>query len=127
VDGIYIDITRQNCRAQDEANDDSFYKKNFNISAGFWFSLVTESIMSWDWIMSIDHIGSVLCLMVRFIEFRKWYHCDCISYCVLKSKGYLEHVNTSHIHDLAKFMFGFSIFWTYLCFHNYVDMVCKYS
>jgi hypothetical protein len=28
VDGIYIDITRlKNCRAQDEANDDSFYKK----------------------------------------------------------------------------------------------------
>jgi hypothetical protein len=24
-------------------------------------------------------------------------------------------------------MFGFSIFWTYLCFHNYVDMVCKHS
>jgi hypothetical protein len=37
VDGIYIDITRQNCRAQDEANDDSFYKKNFNISAGLVF------------------------------------------------------------------------------------------
>jgi hypothetical protein len=24
----------------------------------------------------------------------------------LKSKGFLEHVNTSHIHDLAKFMSG---------------------
>jgi hypothetical protein len=36
----------------------------------------------------------------------------------LKSRGYLEHVNTSHIHDLAKFMFGFSIFWTYLGFRN---------
>jgi hypothetical protein len=33
-------------------------------------------------------------------------------------KRYLEHVNTSHIHDLAKFMFGFSIFWTYLGFRN---------
>jgi hypothetical protein len=55
VDGIYIDITQKNCRAQDEANDDSFTKKNFNISAGFLvFFIVTESIMSWDWIMSID-------------------------------------------------------------------------
>jgi hypothetical protein len=27
LDGIYIDITRQKCRAQDEANDDSFTKK----------------------------------------------------------------------------------------------------
>jgi hypothetical protein len=38
----------------------------------------------------------------------------------LKSKGYLEHVNTSHIHDLAKFMFGFSIFWTYLWFSQFM-------
>ena len=29
--------------------------KNFRWSAGFWsFFIVTESIMSWDWIMSID-------------------------------------------------------------------------
>jgi len=38
----------------------------------------------------------------------------------LKSKGFLEHVNTSHIHDLAKFMFGISIFWTYLWFSQFM-------
>ena len=38
----------------------------------------------------------------------------------LKSKGYLEVVNDSHIHDLAKFMFGFSIFWTYLWFSQFM-------
>jgi hypothetical protein len=43
----------------------------------------------------------------------------------LKPEGDREHV-TSHIHDLAKFMFGFSIFWTILVFTVYVDMVCKY-
>jgi hypothetical protein len=43
VDGIYIDITRQNCRAQDEANDNSFYKKNFNISAGFLVFFIAQS------------------------------------------------------------------------------------
>jgi hypothetical protein len=31
----------------------------------------------------------------------------------------------AHIHDLKKFMFGFSIFWTYLWFSVYVDMVCN--
>ena len=39
---------------------------------------------------------------------------------VLKSQGYLEYVNDSHIHDLAKFMFGFSIFWTYLWFSQFM-------
>ena len=38
----------------------------------------------------------------------------------LKSKGYLDFVNDSHIHDLAKFMFGVSIFWTYLWFSQFM-------
>jgi Ni/Fe-hydrogenase subunit HybB-like protein len=38
----------------------------------------------------------------------------------LKSKGYLEKVNDSHIHDLGKFMFGISIFWTYLWFSQFM-------
>jgi hypothetical protein len=54
LDGIYIDITRQKCRAQDEANDDSFTKKKKYFSWFLVFFIVTESIMSWDWIMSID-------------------------------------------------------------------------
>jgi len=42
----------------------------------------------------------------------------------LKSKGLLTDVNNSHIHDLAKFMFGISIFWTYLLVLTvYVNMV----
>ncbi len=38
----------------------------------------------------------------------------------LKKQGYLEIVNDSHLHDLAKFMFGFSIFWTYLWFSQFL-------
>ena len=38
----------------------------------------------------------------------------------LKSKGYLEFVNDSHIHDLGKFMFGVSVFWTYLWFSQFM-------
>jgi hypothetical protein len=38
----------------------------------------------------------------------------------LKSKGYLEKVTKEHLHDLAKFMFAFSIFWTYCWFSQYM-------
>jgi Ni/Fe-hydrogenase subunit HybB-like protein len=38
----------------------------------------------------------------------------------LKNKGYLELVNEEHIHDLGKFMFAFSIFWTYLWFSQFM-------
>ncbi|MCY7409255.1 MAG: quinol:cytochrome C oxidoreductase, partial [Chitinophagales bacterium] len=36
----------------------------------------------------------------------------------LKSKNYLSVVTDSHLHDLGRAMFAFSIFWTYLTFVN---------
>lgn len=120
---LYRYYSRKNCLAQDESNDDSFYKKNFKISAGFLvFFIVTESIMSWDWIMSIDpHWFSTLFGWYVFASFLvSGVTIICLVTVYLKSKGYLEHVNTSHIHDLAKFMFGFSVFWTYLWFSQFM-------
>jgi hypothetical protein len=38
----------------------------------------------------------------------------------LKNKGYLEYTNDEHLHDIGKFMFAFSIFWTYLWFSQYM-------
>ncbi|MBF2709347.1 quinol:cytochrome C oxidoreductase [Flavobacterium soyangense] len=120
---LYRYFSRKNCLAQDEAKDDSFYKKNFKMSAGFLvFFIVTESIMSWDWIMSIDpHWFSTLFGWYVFASFFvSAITTICLTTLYLKSKGYLEHVNTSHIHDLAKFMFGFSVFWTYLWFSQFM-------
>jgi hypothetical protein len=120
---LYRYYSRKNCLAQDEAKDDSFYKKNFKISAGFLvFFIVTESIMSWDWIMSVDpHWFSTLFGWYVFASFLvSGVTTICLLTLYLKSKGYLEHVNTSHIHDLAKFMFGFSVFWTYLWFSQFM-------
>jgi hypothetical protein len=54
IDGIYIDIIPLKLLAQDESNDDSFYKRTLIFLLDFGFLYVTESIMSWDWIMSID-------------------------------------------------------------------------
>lgn len=120
---LYRYYSRKNCLAQDESNDNTFYKKNFKISAGFLvFFIVTESIMSWDWIMSVDpHWFSTLFGWYVFASFLvSGVTVICLVSLYLKSKGYLEHVNTSHIHDLAKFMFGFSVFWTYLWFSQFM-------
>jgi hypothetical protein len=120
---LYRYYSRKNCLAQDESKDDSFYKKNFKMSAAFLvFFIVTESIMSWDWIMSVDpHWFSTLFGWYVFASFFvSGITTICLVALYLKSKGYLEHVNTSHIHDLAKFMFGFSVFWTYLWFSQFM-------
>ena len=52
---LYRFFSRKFSIAQDQSNDVSNHKKNFKISAGFLaFFIVTESMMSWDWIMSVD-------------------------------------------------------------------------
>lgn len=38
----------------------------------------------------------------------------------LKSKGYLEYVSQNHLHDIGKFLFGISVFWTYLWFDQFM-------
>ena len=120
---LYRYISRKNSIAQDDATDVSFYKKNFKWAAGFLvFFIVSESIMSWDWIMSVDpHWYSTLFGWYVFASFFvSGITVIALVTLYLKSKGYLENVNTSHIHDLAKFMFGISIFWTYLWFSQFM-------
>lgn len=116
-------LNRKNSLKLDETGDLVYHKKNFKLAAGYLaFFIVTESIASWDWIMSIDtHWYSTLFGWYVFASFIvSAVTVIALVTLYLKSKGLLEHVNTSHIHDLAKFMFGFSIFWTYLWFSQFM-------
>jgi hypothetical protein len=121
----YRAYTRKNALLLDETNDLTYYKKNFKVSAGFLaFFLVSESIMSWDWIMTIDpHWYSTLFGWYVFASFFvSGITVISVVGLYLKTQGYLEKVNDSHFHDLAKFMFGMSIFWTYLWFSQFMLM-----
>ena len=120
---LYRQFSRKFSIAQDNATDNSNFKKNFRISAGFLvFYIYTESMMSWDWIMSVDpHWFSTLFGWYVFASmFVSGITVIALMTIYLKSRGYLEIVNDSHIHDLAKFMFGISIFWTYLWFSQFM-------
>lgn len=122
---IFRMLSRRNSLALDETGDLTYYKKNFKLAAGYLvFFIITESIMSWDWIMSIDtHWYSTLFGWYVFASFFVTaVTVIALSTLYLKNKGLLEFVNTSHIHDLAKFMFGLSIFWTYLWFSQFMLM-----
>ncbi len=120
---IYRHFALKFSKNQDEATDNKWHKKSFKAAAGFLvFFIYTESIMSWDWIMSLDpHWFSTL---FGWYVFAGMMVCAITTIAlvtiVLKSQGYLEKVNDSHIHDLAKFMFAFSIFWTYLWFSQFM-------
>ncbi|GIS28011.1 MAG: hypothetical protein CM15mP129_02080 [Chloroflexota bacterium] len=76
--GHYIGILQESFQLlQDKAEDNKNFKRNFQISAGFLvFFIYTESMMSWDWIMSVDpHWFSTL-LDGMFLQYgSKWYYC----------------------------------------------------
>jgi hypothetical protein len=100
-----------------QSGDLSFYKKNVVLSAIFIvFFAITSSTSAWDWIMSIDaHWFSTLfgwyVFSGIFVSGLVTITLICIH---LKNKGYFSHVNENHFHDLGKFIFAFSIFWSYL-------------
>lgn len=122
---LYRFFSRKFSLAQDiaAAGDNSNFKKNFRISAGFLvFFIYTESMMSWDWIMSVDpHWFSTLFGWYVFASmFVSGITVIALISIYLKSKGLLAFVNDSHLHDLAKFMFAISVFWTYLWFSQFM-------
>nr|MBI1231307.1 quinol:cytochrome C oxidoreductase [Cytophagales bacterium] len=86
------------------------------------FFAVSSSISAWDWVMSIDtHWFSTL---FGWYVFASWFVAGLSAITLitlfLKDKGYLEMVNQNHIHDLGKFVFAFSIFWTYIWFSQFL-------
>ncbi|TYA74545.1 quinol:cytochrome C oxidoreductase [Seonamhaeicola marinus] len=120
---LYRHFARKFSVAQDTAEDNSNYKKSFRIAAGFLvFFIYTESMMSWDWIMSVDpHWFSTLFGWYVFASmFVSGITTIALITLYLKSKGHLEFVNENHLHDVAKFMFAISIFWTYLWFSQFM-------
>ncbi|KYP13656.1 quinol:cytochrome C oxidoreductase [Flavihumibacter sp. CACIAM 22H1] len=87
-----------------------------------WFGLTVASTVPWLWLMSIDaHWYSTMYSWYTFAStFVAGMALITLFVIYLKNQGYLELVNQEHLHDLGKFMFAFSVFWTYLWFSQYM-------
>lgn len=113
---------------EDLNGSSDYYFKLRGISAGFIvFFAVTSSTSAWDWILSIDtHWFST---MFGWYVFASWWVTALAAITlitvILKEQGYLKIVNTGVLHDLGKFVFAFSIFWTYIWFSQF--MLIYYS
>lgn len=82
----------------------------------------TSAAMVWQWIMSVDsHWYSTL---FAWYTTASWFVAmmalTIMTLIYMKSKGYFENVRTDHFHDLGKYLFAFSVFWTYLWFSQYM-------
>ncbi|MDB5245707.1 MAG: uncharacterized protein JWQ40_101 [Segetibacter sp.] len=87
-----------------------------------WFGLTVGSTTPWLWLMSIDsHWYSTMYSWYTFASsFVSGMALIAIWIIYLKNRGYLEYTTDEHLHDVGKFMFAFSIFWTYLWFSQYM-------
>ncbi len=103
--------------AEDNEGGVSFFKKSISYSAAFIFIFAfTLSIYSWLVTMAADaHWYSTIFSIYNFAT--GWVtvlSIIALFALYLRKNGYLKIVTDEHIHDLGKFMFAFSIFWTYL-------------
>lgn len=104
--------------------DFKVHKRKLRIWAAAFLPIggFTSPIVIWLWIMSIDaHWYSTLfawyCTISWFVTMLC---CTILALLYLKGKGYFAEVTHDHFHDLGKYVFGFSIFWTYLWFSQYM-------
>lgn len=111
--------------AEDERGDTtySFHKKMKKYAGPFLpIAAFSSAAVIWQWIMSLDaHWYST---MYAWYATASWWvgalALTILTIIYLKSKGYLQVVTENHLHDLGKYMFAFTIFWTYLWFSQYM-------
>jgi len=86
------------------------------------FALTVMSSIPWLWLMSLNaHWYSTMYSWYNFAStFVAGLALITIFVVFLKNLGYLELTNREHLHDLGKFQFAFSIFWTYLWFSQFM-------
>jgi hypothetical protein len=99
------------------------YRKSFKYSCIFLVIYgFTTPIFAFDTIMSLEaHWFSTMFGWYNFAAM--WVSSLSIIAVILillKKAGYMPWVNESHFHNLGQFIFGFSIFWTYLWFCQFL-------
>ncbi|MBB6612190.1 quinol:cytochrome C oxidoreductase [Pontibacter sp. Tf4] len=120
---LFFNWLRRNSVNEDLQGGTAYYHKSIRISAMFLvFFGVSSSMAAWDWVLSIDtHWYST---MFGWYVFASWFVAGLaaitLTVIILKQNGYLKMVNANHLHDLGKFVFAFSIFWTYIWFSQFM-------
>lgn len=93
------------------------YAAPFLIILGF-----TTAACIWQWIMSLDaHWYSTMFAWYASASlFVAMTALTIMLLIYLKSRGYFPGINAEHFHDLGKYLFAISIFWTYVWFSQFM-------
>ncbi|MFM2394732.1 MAG: hypothetical protein RLZZ546_2714 [Bacteroidota bacterium] len=124
---IYLSSKLRSLSAAEESaeNEENFntHRKIRTYAAAFLpvFGF-TSVVLIWQWVMSVDShwystmfawysLASLFVAMMCLVALILLY---------LRSNGYFANLSKHHIHDVGKFIFGISVFWTYLWFSQFM-------
>jgi len=125
----FVGAKMRKLSSQADENMDQEISKKFIWNNTVWaavfivfFALTVGSTIPWLWLMSIDaHWYSTMYSWYTFAStFVAGMSLVAIFVVYLKNQDYLEYVSEEHLHDLGKFMFAFSVFWTYLWYSQFM-------
>lgn len=123
---VWISLTvvlRKLSKKSDIDDGLKYYNKSRTYAALFLvFFAITIVTFAWDWLMSIEaHWFSTLFgWYVLSGVIVKSFAAIIVVIAVLKSMGYMEFITKENIHDLARYLFSFAIFWMYLWFSQFM-------
>ncbi|NVB36523.1 hypothetical protein G6O69_01675 [Pseudenhygromyxa sp. WMMC2535] len=114
-------------RAQDSAADDQAaaeysYKQRFLAPIALVIFALSMTFGAFDFMMSLDpHWFSTMFGVYYFAGIALTFHSVLVIVCFFLQRGgkLVDVVTAEHYHDLGKFMFGFTVFWTYIGFSQY--------
>jgi hypothetical protein len=110
-------FSREEDKLSKGLDDTTYFDKSYKLSAAFIVVFgFTFSMFAWDITMSLDaHWYSTIFTIYNFAT--GWVSAITVMYLLtwwLRGQGLLGIVTDEHQHDLGKFMFAFSVFWTYM-------------
>jgi hypothetical protein len=127
VGGIWIYMAMQMRKRSIESDLTNDYLplhfKNMMTAAVYIvFFGITEQMMAWDWVMSID--GNWHSTLFGWYLFDDMWLTGVIGTIMLtlyvKKKGLLPNVNANHLHNLGLWTFALSVLWGYLWFFQFM-------
>jgi hypothetical protein len=109
--------------SEDEIGGLFYYKKSFTISAAFLVVFgFTQPVFAFDVIMSLEaHWFSTMFGWYNFAAM--WVSglsIITLTIILLRKSGYMQWITQDHLHNLGQLIFGFSIFWTYVWFAQFL-------
>ncbi len=114
----------KNSLAQDQSGDKqlTLNMQKHSALAVLVFAM-TVTFAAFDWVMSLDaHWFSTIFGVYFFAGSAvSFFACLTLVVFLLQSNGKLERIVTAeHYHDLGKFLFGYTLFWGYIAFSQYL-------